>query len=407
MKNNNQGTLFKTLWAIVMKQLNKSCEYALRAQLEKIIKYSGVKPVYPYKPLPNVREFKVTITSPYDPILLASGIKKRLYEAEKESTPYRNRSMNRYVRYQFDRLNKNRHNPKIFWSIATHLLFHSHAYRVICFNHVFPNWHRKYKYSVVKNILASLDKLSLNKYRYKTVMIPKGNGETRPLGVPAPAWRVLLHGLNNVLVVWLSPYTHPSQHGFLPGRGTLTAWSQLLKKTQARSIHEFDMSKFFDSVNLHYLKKILEISGIPTVIVNYIIKWNQTLPSNRLRHGITWKSPLEEASDFKYMHTSRTLNGFSDYTYWINRKRSEELEKPELRNYEYFRGVSQGMPISPLLASLILAPNLASPNVSLLLYADDGIMFSEENTINLPILPPESGISFNYSKSKIVKSHGK
>jgi hypothetical protein len=74
-------------------------------------------------------------------------------------------------------------------------------------------------------------------------------------------------------------------------------------------------------------------------------------------------------------------------------------------NYEHYRGVSQGMPTSPLLASLILAPNLASRSVEMLLYADDGILFSYENTIQLPIIPAETGISFNHSKSGEIKTH--
>jgi retron-type reverse transcriptase len=223
--------------------------------------------------------------------------------------------MNRYVRYQFTQLNKNRHNPRVFWCIANTLLFKSHSYRTMCFNHVYPNWHRKFKYSVVKNILISLANLNLKSYRYKTVHIPKADGSTRPLGVPSPAWRVFLHGLNNILLVWLSPYLHPSQHGFRPGRGTLTAWQELMRKTNYNSIYEFDMTKFFDSVNLHYLEKILLITKIPKYAVDLIIRWNQTLPSNSPRHGITWKNPLEEASDYKYSRTGKPLIGHTDYAY--------------------------------------------------------------------------------------------
>jgi len=64
------------------------------------------------------------------------------------------------------------------------------------------------------------------------------------------------------------------------------------------------------------------------------------------------------------------------------------------------------MPISPLLASLLLAPNLIKGNMDVVLYADDGIIFSTENTVQLPILCPESGISYNLTKSRPIKSHG-
>jgi hypothetical protein len=278
--------LFNTLWAIVMNKLNKR-NIAHCSQLEKIIEDADLPSVFPYKPLPNVKDFRIKLLSPYDPILLKHGIQRRLDKAELEWTPYKNRSINRYVRHQFDRLNKNRHRPHTFWSIATTLLFHSPAYRTICFNHVFPRWHRKYKYSVVKNILRNLSDLNLHKYLYKILHIPKPNGGTRPLGIPNPSWRVFLHGLNNILLVWLSPYVHPQQHGFYPGRGTLTAWKHLMTKLSSRSIYEFDMKQFFDTVNLQYLENVLLITGIPSKITKLIISWNQALPKNSPRHGIT------------------------------------------------------------------------------------------------------------------------
>jgi hypothetical protein len=64
------------------------------------------------------------------------------------------------------------------------------------------------------------------------------------------------------------------------------------------------------------------------------------------------------------------------------------------------------MPISPLLASLILAPNLMAPHIGMLLYADDGLLYSTERKVILPTLPSYTGISFNMSKSHSVKENG-
>lgn len=207
------------------------------------------------------------------------------------------------------------------------------------------------------------------------------------------------------MLLWLTHYIHPSQHGFVPGRGTLTAWQELSTKLDHSHIYEFDLRKFFDSVNLCYLSKILKITGIPIPIVELIIKWNQTLPTRSPRHGITWRHPFDEASDYKYLKIGKPLIGFTDYEYWINAKRKEETHRPELRNYEYFRGVSQGMPISPILSTILLAPLLQKVNEGIVLYADDGLIVS-----NLPILPPafplESGISLNLEKSNHVKRNG-
>jgi hypothetical protein len=255
--------LFETLWAIVRKSINKGDENATTHQLENVLNKAQIEPKYPYKPLPNVREFRITELAPYDPVLSSAGIQRRLWKAEYDSTKYTNHRMNRYVKHQFKRLNSSISNPRKFWAIANRLLNTSYSYRTICFNHVFPNWHRDMPYYIVKNILKSLISMDLRKYRYKVKHIPKNETEVRPLGIPSPSWRIYLHGYNNILMVWLNPYIHPSQHGFIPGRGTLTAWQSLITRIESRSIYEFDMKKFFDSVNLDYLSRTLRATGLP------------------------------------------------------------------------------------------------------------------------------------------------
>jgi len=81
------------------------------------------------------------------------------------------------------------------------------------------------------------------------------------------------------------------------------------------SMYEFDMKQFFDSVNLDYLHKILLLTGVPETLTKLIMKWNRTLPAHDARHGITWSSPLAEASDYKYHMTGNVLLGHTDYTY--------------------------------------------------------------------------------------------
>jgi len=400
----NKHTLFNTLWARAIETLNKVGPVAWDRQLSQIIDDNRnlITSYYPFKKLPNVREFSIKWLHPYDPSLEDHGIKRRLASAEFTTKPYKNKAMNRYVTHQFHRLNSSITEPKKFWAIATHLLFRSHSYRTICFNHVYPQWHRKYKYSVVKNILSSLHNLDLKSYSHKIKLIPKPNGEMRPLGIPSPAWRVLLHGLNNILLVWLSAYIHPSQHGFIPGRGTLTAWRDLSAKLNYSNIYEFDLRKYFDSVNLTYLSRYLTITGIPRHITDQIISWNQALPQRSPRHGITWANPLEEARDYKYYVTGAPFHSHTDYQYWMNRKRIAETENPSLKNYEFFRGVSQGMPTSPLLSTILLAPHVQRPHESIVLYADDGLIFSP-----YPIAPlhfaGHTGITLNSTKSSDIK----
>lgn len=107
--------VFKTLWAKVIETLNKGDSNAMNQQLAQIIERLGPnQPQYPYKPLPNVKEFTITKLHPHDPKLKDHGIMKRLKDAEFETKPYKNKSMNRYVKIQFTRLSKSLHNPSKF-----------------------------------------------------------------------------------------------------------------------------------------------------------------------------------------------------------------------------------------------------------------------------------------------------
>ena len=130
---------------------------------------------------------------------------------------YKNRRMNRYVKYQIERLNKSRYNPIKFWRLAEGLM-RSTSYITICYNAVHPKWYKTKSYGTVWKEVERLVKLDVRKYLYKVVLIPKlpGSKELRPIGVPSSAWRVYLHAVNNLLMIWLSLYIPASQHGFYP-----------------------------------------------------------------------------------------------------------------------------------------------------------------------------------------------
>lgn len=95
--NQSKNFLFNTLWAIVIRKLDKKDLYAQDLQLGDIIKDNPLTGLYPFKRLPNVEEFRVSYQYPYDPILASHGIVKRLEACKTESTKYKNKAMNRYV----------------------------------------------------------------------------------------------------------------------------------------------------------------------------------------------------------------------------------------------------------------------------------------------------------------------
>jgi RNA-directed DNA polymerase len=85
--------------------------------------------------------------------------------------------------------------------------------------------------------------------------LPKNDGSPRYLGVPILPLRLYLNGLQQLFQVWLRPYCHPDQLGFTKGRGTNTAVQKVKQETlDSPNISELDLRRFYDSINLDYLK---------------------------------------------------------------------------------------------------------------------------------------------------------
>lgn len=368
-----------------------------------------VDPLFPCKPLPNVREFEVEALAPYDEYLEEqTGIKKRKFSPLIRTEPYNNKSLNRYVRRQFIRLNAARDNPRLFWIIASHLLHSSVAYRTTCITNVLPGWHRNQTYGKLWKQVHALMRLDYNNYEYKVVSIPKNEHETRSLGVPSVAWRIYLNGLNNILLVWLSVYIPSTQHGFYPGRGCGTAWKALVSTVlDSPNIKEFDLRKFFDSVNLDHLGHLLSITGIPQDLVTKIISWSRTSP----RSGEVpnpWLTPLEKVYFYKYHLTGvwGFPGGISEIERYL-RYLSYLSPSSPYHKKNYYVGVSQGSPISPLLSTFLLVPHLMlSSDYSNLQYADDGLVYDYNEEPRLEFAP-ETNISIHPGKTSLIKESGR
>lgn len=298
----------------------------------------------------------------------------------------------------FKVLNAHRCDGRIYWNIGLLMLSSSVSFRMSCLKRIEPRWYKSLPWSKVKHMLKKYSNLEIRNYIYKQVMIPKTDGSLRPLGVPAPEWRLLLAGLNMLLLVYLSLYQHPNQHGYLPLRGTDTAWSQMEAEIlNKKFIYDFDLMKFFDSVDLTNLSKLLKRTEMPEELIRAIIGWNRVPPQNVDRStNLTWTTDSEKQTSVEgYGRLDKESRKYYE---------SLELRKDWAEDYGYYHGVAQGSAISPTLSTLVLIPELLlkeDKGITAIMYADDGKLASNNEFC------PEDELKFTTNSGIKVHSDGR